>query len=642
MFKQNLSALVTAFALTGAALHAQPVDYHVSVKTGDDGVNREVLIQMFGSKGTTGRMRLDGSFDRHDVDETVFEQIDDIGPVHQITLWTVASPLPFGIPDPGDDWMIGNVTITRGSRVKGSASQVGLSTFTVNRKIHAGHSATAFATTINREPVTVSREGTVHSKDKHVTVAHFHPNSTSGQITVMKTEETWSTANEVAVSTERATSTSVNAAVTAGFDANGFGASTTVGAAWESALVEARTDVESKGYTKTQSWSYTVEPFTGKFRSIDMNVPTEYALYQTSDANERRWIRMPAGPITDLGTGDVQEIPQVDRQGNIIPVAWSSLEDRFMKHMDEANRARVMAHRGEWIEKGYVVLPGAPSSPKSPSSGPAPLGPTKAASLPQPKTASLPKSKPAVAIVPPPEDGVYKDDLGFYMEVTVSGSKFAVKNLSPETMTSWTTAAGRIVDTKMHVLYTDGSKRDTTTVGTIKNSRRIEFGNGHWQYFGADADAIPVADLVADFKKFVHAGGKVTVQLRVTNRGDAPAAASTAQVWLSRNKKVDPRRDTGLGEQPVPELAPGASAMVTFSRKLSAEKADGMRVCAMLDTGDAVAESNEENSFRGGMKLQSDRKGSSERAQSRSVKRESRSAKKAKKKSKKGGKKRRK
>lgn len=114
----------------------------------------------------------------------------------------------------------------------------------------------------------------------------------------------------------------------------------------------------------------------------------------------------------------------------------------------------------------------------------------------------------------------------------------------------------------------------------------------------APAPAAPkFADLVAEIKSVNYGGGKVKIQVIVTNIGDGDAPASDCRVFLSGNKQVNKQRDTKIGLQSVPALAAGASTTLKFTEAIKEEKMSGAFAIAVVDYDGTVEESDESNEF---------------------------------------------
>ena len=665
LYSRTAASLFAAVVAVSGLAHAGT--YHITYKTrniADAGTDGKIQFRLwgdntykvFGGASSTqiysklGWASLKGSQDRGAEEEDRYDLLDQ-GPCTGIQFSN--TPIDSWFPN---DWDVEWV------RVKHLPTGA-VSTFDLFAEVRKGQSLWFPATRVEGRPkLQATPDGQLKRVNERVQVVKFFDNEFASASAGATTSQEWSFGETVGFTKEL--SESMDLSVTVSYEspqtvAGTFGASAT--AAYGESQTNAQENVANQGYAETLTLNWDLPDHASIIKVFNLSIPWEFQNY-IADTTKLRMRKLGAKMSLAADAGRAIEIPNRDREGNVVPLPWSEIASLLdvMRILDDATARDIESRKKSyWIGKGWVVEDNAPAKP-------------------------APGSKPIVAAAL--ESGVYKDNLGLYMELDVHGASLSVKNYSAALMEHWQSATGSIVGSEIHdIRFMDDGKVAFTAAAKISaDARRIEFNNGHWAYFGADIAAIPAsernpvakapapaaptapttrtvvkmpapakprtvtvtrpqpADLVADFKKFIHANGKVTVQLRVSNRGGTASASSIAQVYLSKNKKVDPRRDAGLGEESVPELAPGASALVTFQGRLSAEEAHGMRVVAMLDVRDTVAESDEANVFRGGMKLQVDRVGSTERSAVRSERKMVKQAKKDKKAKKKGGKKNRK
>lgn len=368
--KTFAASLLALYCSLGIAA-ADRVVYRIKTQTEDTTYN-DVKIVMWGEKGgttSTGWMSLKGSRSGLEDYEYVCE---DLGPIHRIGI-KVMNQVVFGIPD---SWTATWVEV----QYPWPQGQTGNATskFVLGKPLDGGAKAVYFnATSIaNRPPITVSPTGQIQRSEKIIKVAHFMNNPTSGTITAMQSKESWGRSDSVAIS--QAVTSGSSAAVSLSYQSpdtvvGTFGA--TAEKAWSEALTRSEERAEQQVYSKEQDWTYTVEPRTAKFRQLVLRVPTEYALY-AAENGQKRWIRQPGGPATDTGTGEQLEIPQTDRNGKVIPVAWSYIDREFWPYLDDQNRAKALSLRNYWIQQGWVYLQNPPvatapvQQPQSPALAP--------------------------------------------------------------------------------------------------------------------------------------------------------------------------------------------------------------------------------------------------------------------------------
>lgn len=346
--RMSIQKFVIGAVMLGCTLapaFGEKVIYKIKVNSDNNTIN-DVKVVLYGDNNrNSGWITLKGEKKGQDEQEYVIEYI---GTIRRIGV-DVMNQAVFG-----DDWQPTSMEVESPWPKGGNGAAK--STFVMGDVLkQGGKSKTYKANKVtNLPPITVSKTGKVQHNDKVIKLAHFQDNPTSGQVLAMQSKETWTRSNSVGLSTT-VTNESSNA-ISLSYEspetvAGTFGAGAS--RAWSEAVSKTQQTAQEEIYSKEQTWSYTIEPRTAKFRLLVLRVPTDYTLY-VSDQGEKRWIRQPGGPVTDTGAGQQIEIPQTDRQGNIIPINWSRIENDFLPYMDAENRKNVAAIQDGWFQQGWV------------------------------------------------------------------------------------------------------------------------------------------------------------------------------------------------------------------------------------------------------------------------------------------------
>jgi len=140
------------------------------------------------------------------------------------------------------------------------------------------------------------------------------------------------------------------------------------------------------------------------------------------------------------------------------------------------------------------------------------------------------------------------------------------------------------------------------TLGDYTSGR---VGLGWWvSAFGNAYRNGNLADLVCgDFSApapLATTGEPFSVEARVSNTGTADAAGSTAKLWLAKDRDGVVKDDWFAGAVPVPALAAGTDAVVSWpiaALPSLAKLPRGVRPIVVVDAGKDVVEGNEANKY---------------------------------------------
>jgi hypothetical protein len=339
---------------------AEKLTYTVTARTGDgywDGTWMPPKIRLFGEKGEMTWRELSGDFSRPGSEASTRYTIEDIGVIVGIQLMLGFRPAA----DASPGWVCDTVVVETPHDV-GSAERT-RSLFVIGEELHGNVISKEAVRITGRPTLSVTPEGAPVHAEEMVTKVHFYSNlGGAAEETANQVTETWSDLTSVAVSKSLEQGTTTELALAYQYDTRVAGTlSTELRNAWSQAMQTAQESVEEKGYSLTQDWSYTVAPHTDKFRKVIFSVPRDYVMYVTTDRQERRVMRKPAGKITAAAhVGQTLEIPTTDRNDDIVPVAWHEIESNWMRHLDDTARQVVMQQKAIWLQRGYVFEGHAP------------------------------------------------------------------------------------------------------------------------------------------------------------------------------------------------------------------------------------------------------------------------------------------
>ncbi len=319
------------------------VDYQIVVNTASNsgaGTDNWVRMTVYGEKGSFTIARLNGSQESGSPDNDSISHAD-IGKIQRISL-KLSDDVPFG-----DDWTPRDIKIT--------GSDGSTATFTSFGEIDSG-STREFRPTSVYYPVTivVNELGEPEVRTETITKCQFADNSRSSTPQdLMRYTETWSEMNGVEFSQSTATTLSVSATVGYTSPASALGSvSASVTGGWQNTVESGNREVTETVRQSEFDWTFSVGPRVMLLRCVDFEIPWGYQL--VSDGQHSFIMKGVSRPVTPI-PGFIQEMPQTDTYGNVVPV----LESDITSHLDHFNPGQKQQLQNqylpEWRNKGWVT-----------------------------------------------------------------------------------------------------------------------------------------------------------------------------------------------------------------------------------------------------------------------------------------------
>ncbi|MEM8527689.1 MAG: PLAT/LH2 domain-containing protein [Bacteroidota bacterium] len=349
--KKQIILIALSTILFSIQASAQLIDYYIVVHTKDvvrGGTDNTVYMNLYGTKGNTGRFVVKGDKERDDKDEFRITKFD-VGNITKLVV-DVSGDL-------ADKWDLDYVMVTKNSDEHIRNHSGGYYEFRPNKEM--SYDPESFTPSYKKDPrvvVNTTKVGTPITNRAITTITNFAINKSSQSNRVMSYQETWGEVESVGVSTEDATT--MGASVTLTYEspetvAGKFGAEAT--ASFENMISEVKSSTFEKSSSRTYDWGYDAPPGVAIFKKATFEIPYKYQEYKVG--TEKIYVRNLNAEIRPVGLDDIQPIPQKDASGKVIPIKWSVIEDEYLKYADPVVQNEIInRYKKEWLQKGYVYM----------------------------------------------------------------------------------------------------------------------------------------------------------------------------------------------------------------------------------------------------------------------------------------------
>jgi len=354
----KIVTFLTAAALPSFAMAQNAIDYRIVVRTMTNdswtdgfGTDNWIYMTMYGETGSK-KVELKGDHESGDLDAFTYST-KDIGVIHKITI-DVSGDL-------ADKWGPLDIKVLRGTNSDSPQTADGWSKFYIGRKI--GYDPVSYSDP-NPTPkaVTITPNGQIVNSSVTQTFVNIADNlNSSTPRPLMKFWEEWGTVNSTSVSTQEVDSFSTGLQVSyeysKGDPATGqhkFGVQASQ--SWTKTIGKIDTTSNSFKENSRFNWEFDVGANTFLFRKIAFQIPFADQIYKDS-LGKSFAIRKLNGKIKPTSNaGSLQDVPQFDRQGKLVPISLSKLENDYFRHMKIADIQTIKkSYMDDWIAQGWVV-----------------------------------------------------------------------------------------------------------------------------------------------------------------------------------------------------------------------------------------------------------------------------------------------